>query len=625
LVLVITLDFNGHYSYFTISVLALSTTLPLFKPDKNQNMLQILKNWLNRRRALQAASASKKASAGALNLSESVHVHWEVNDEKQTPMQFASRSAGDVELNTLNSLTQSTSQRLAQDSTILNNAHSQWQFGDWDSLIKLPHDSIESHPERAKLALLVAAGHQQLGDMKATRDFVRLAEDWGCNKQQISRVLIAGVYNTLGKAALIQNDVVASKRHFRAALEEVGSIRALNLLTQARQEEESKRLKEIILFASMPSTARDSTKLNVDETFFLKFRTITLNPNIVAQPLSSTIAWQTIPVLAGAHYFIEGKIFADILSQKQALIQIEFLDESNETIFFESSDLSKSEIGYYKYIDIKKVDGCRFFLPFALPENCFAIRIGFRTWGDHSQIFYLESTLDLTINTTSWSVAHDSEDYQAAVAHYIQASQFLKQDRIIDAIKSFKEAENLAPQLLFPYCLMRKLGVYNPANLACINESKHYANPWAITEQLFITILSMLPLGATILELGSGTGTIELTQYYQVTSIEHDPTWLNKSPAHYIHAPLIDDSWYDSKIIAEALTSFKYDLLLVDGPPQHRRANIVDHFDLFDHDVPVVFDDIVRDADAYAMNKIATKLKRTPRIYLHGSKGFAVI
>jgi len=588
-------------------------------------MLQILKNWLNRRRVLQAVSDAKKASTSAFNLPESVHVHWEVNDDKQTPMQVTSRSAAEVGLNTLNSVTRSTSQSLAHDSRIIDNAHTQWQFGDWDSLIKLPRDSLETHPERAKLALLVAAGHQQLGDMNATRDFVKLAQDWGCDKQQISRVLVAGVYNTLGKAALIQNAVEASKKHFRTALEGVGSIRALNLLIQARQEEELKRLKEMILVAPTPTNFRDSTHLNSDEAFSLKSRTITLDPNILAQPLTSTTVWQTIPVLAGAHYFIEGKIFADVVSNKQALIQIEFLDESSEAIFFESSGLSKSDVGYYAYIDIQKVNGCRFFVALALPENCFAIRLGFRTWGDHSHIFYMESSLDLTINTNQWLVAHDSKDYQAAVANYIQASQFLKQDRIIDAIKSFKMAENLAPQLLFPYYLMRKLGVYNPANLACLNESKQYSNSWAITEQLFITILSILPLGATILELGSGTGTLELTRYYQVHSIEHNPTWLNKFPAHYIHAPLIDDSWYDSKIIAEAIMSLRYDLLLVDGPPQHRRANIVDHFDLFLHDVPIIFDDIVRDADAYAMNKIATKLKRAPQTYLHGSKGFAVI
>jgi hypothetical protein len=195
-------------------------------------MLQILKNWLYRRRGLQAVSASKKA----LNSPESVHVQWEVNDEKQTPMQVTSRSPGEVEFNTLNSVTQSRSQSLAHDSKILDNAHTQWQFGDWDSLIKLPRESLEAHPERAKLALLVAAGHQQLGDMKATGDFVQLAQDWGCDKQQISRVLVAGVYNTLGNAALIQSNIEASKKYFRAALEGVGSIRALNLLIQARRK-----------------------------------------------------------------------------------------------------------------------------------------------------------------------------------------------------------------------------------------------------------------------------------------------------------------------------------------------------------------------------------------------------
>ena len=552
-------------------------------------------------------------------------MQWEVNDEKQTPMQVTSRSPGEVEFNTLNSVTQSRGQSLAHDSKLLDNAHTQWQFGDWDSLIKLPRESLEAHPERAKLALLVAAGHQQLGDMKATGDFVQLAQDWGCDKQQISRVLVAGVYNTLGNAALIQSNIEASKKYFRAALEGVGSTRALNLLIQARQEEKLKRLKETILATPIPANIRASTLLNANESFFLKFRTITLDPSILAQPLTSKTIWQTIPVLAGAHYFIEGKIFSDAISTKQALTQIEFLDESNETISFESSGLSKSDVGYYEYIDIKKVDGCRFFVAFTLPENCFAIRIGFRTWGEHSHIFYMESSLDLTINTNQWLVAHDSEDYQAAVSQYIEAGQFLKQDRIIEAIKLFKAAEELAPQLLFPYCLMRKLDVYDPAKLSCLDETQRYVNPWAITEQLFITILSMLPVGATILELGSGTGTQELSRYYRVHSIEHDPEWLDKSSAHYIHAPLIDDYWYDSALLAEALNSLSYDLLLIDGPPQHRRAGIIDHFDLFIHDIPIIFDDIVRDEDAYVMSKIAAELKRTPRVYLHGPKGFAVI
>jgi SAM-dependent methyltransferase len=89
------------------------------------------------------------------------------------------------------------------DEYLLDRARTQWQFGDWESLVKLQRDSLEQHPERAKLALLAAAGHQQVGDMNAARDFVQLARDWGCDKQLISRVLVAGVYNTLGKAAAL--------------------------------------------------------------------------------------------------------------------------------------------------------------------------------------------------------------------------------------------------------------------------------------------------------------------------------------------------------------------------------------------------------------------------------------
>ena len=56
------------------------------------------------------------------------------------------------------------------------------------------------HPQRASLALMVATGHQALGQSAQTRVFVGLARQWGCEPQLIARALIAGVHNTLGRA-----------------------------------------------------------------------------------------------------------------------------------------------------------------------------------------------------------------------------------------------------------------------------------------------------------------------------------------------------------------------------------------------------------------------------------------
>jgi hypothetical protein len=63
------------------------------------------------------------------------------------------------------------------DETLLERARTQWQFGDWPSLAALTRDTLQHHPDRAKLALLAAAGHQQLGDTAAAQQFTHLAQD----------------------------------------------------------------------------------------------------------------------------------------------------------------------------------------------------------------------------------------------------------------------------------------------------------------------------------------------------------------------------------------------------------------------------------------------------------------
>ena len=85
------------------------------------------------------------------------------------------------------------SQLVPYDENLLERSRTQWQFGDWQSLALLQRETLQHHPERAKLALLAAAGHQQLGNMPAAHQFTRLAQDWGCSKKLISQILIAGV------------------------------------------------------------------------------------------------------------------------------------------------------------------------------------------------------------------------------------------------------------------------------------------------------------------------------------------------------------------------------------------------------------------------------------------------
>jgi hypothetical protein len=119
-------------------------------------------------------------------------------------------------------------------------ARMQWQFGDWESLIRIDETEIEGHPERAKLALLVASAHQQLNDHVSARRHTQLAKAWGCDKKTIARLLIAGVHNTLGRAAALAHDETLALGHFAAAVDGVSG--DARLACQARSVREVARL-----------------------------------------------------------------------------------------------------------------------------------------------------------------------------------------------------------------------------------------------------------------------------------------------------------------------------------------------------------------------------------------------
>ncbi|WP_333873164.1 FkbM family methyltransferase [Methylobacter sp.] len=220
-------------------------------------------------------AAPEKTPPRPFKFPEQIHLHWHVSDITQIPAQLTWHSPWSVEFNGLKSSPQPTTQSPAYDPHLLDNSRTQWQFGDWDSLVKLQRDSLEQHPERAKLALLAAAGHQQVGDMNAARDFVQLARDWGCDKQLISRVLVAGVYNTLGKAAAIGGQEQRAINHFENAIAVALPKSDIRLLGQTRIIRETAKLgllpqaarlmgKELKVLKSSPNL--NASRLKIFET-----------------------------------------------------------------------------------------------------------------------------------------------------------------------------------------------------------------------------------------------------------------------------------------------------------------------------------------------------------------------
>ena len=142
--------------------------------------------------------------------------------EKTTPAQ-AKSSAETLNLTQdattdLAALTSEDVSWVAFDENLLERARTQWQFGDWESLASISRETLQHHPERARLAVMVAAGHSQCGNQEKLQQFIRLAQDWGCSRKLISQVLISGVQNSLGLASLAAGQTDRAKLLFEQSI-----------------------------------------------------------------------------------------------------------------------------------------------------------------------------------------------------------------------------------------------------------------------------------------------------------------------------------------------------------------------------------------------------------------------
>ena len=120
-------------------------------------------------------------------------------------------------------------------------------------------------------------------------------------------------------------------------------------------------------------------------------------------------------------------------------------------------------------------------------------------------------------------------------------------------------------------------------------------------------------------------------------SIENYEEWVDKYDSIYIHAPIKsynesgiwwDDNepytapegipgekgWYNPDIVKENLPN-KYDLILVDGPNGlFGRGGFYKHLDLFNTNVPIVIDDVNREAERVILEKVSEKINKDYKI-----------
>ena len=137
------------------------------------------------------------------------------------------------------------------------------------------------------------------------------------------------------------------------------------------------------------------------------------------------------------------------------------------------------------------------------------------------------------------------------------------------------------------------------------------SNAFAIEEEVVEFFLSKLEIGSTILEFGSGVGTLKLLENFNVISVEDNPKWvgyatkLNKSDynSNYLHAPLVEiepveglghSIWYDRSLLSP-LMEMDFDAVLIDGPlGKYGRGGIIgfisDNLEIFSNKLMVIDD-----------------------------------
>lgn len=137
--------------------------------------------------------------------------------------------------------------------------------------------------------------------------------------------------------------------------------------------------------------------------------------------------------------------------------------------------------------------------------------------------------------------------------------------------------------------------------------------------------------GGVVVELGSGFGTEKiahaLPEGVELVSVEHDPAFIGLTDkTTYIHAP-IHNSWYDVRTLKSSLPPRDViRAVIVDGPPAKvGRHRMVKNLDLFPDNVPMLIDDVHRDAEHQVAKDIAARRGQQLEVHSCGRRAFATI
>ena len=137
---------------------------------------------------------------------------------------------------------------------------------------------------------------------------------------------------------------------------------------------------------------------------------------------------------------------------------------------------------------------------------------------------------------------------------------------------------------------------------------------WMMPIEIHSWLSENIKKGSSILEFGSGHGSIELTKRYDLISIEHDKQWIGLSDSRYIHAEIMENpisiknnqqGWYDISRVLEVIQTNTISAYIIDGPPGDiGRHGFLSITDSLSKDAIFIIDDIHRDAEFDLFSKL---------------------
>lgn len=130
---------------------------------------------------------------------------------------------------------------------LLTLARAGWEHGDWKGLLALDAAGAGTDPDRAKLALILAAAHSHAGEMDRAAELARQAVAWGASRNMTARVLLSAAQNSLARvAAALEEEALPQ---FEAAVRLVQPHADAPLLARSR------RMRELAQMGLLPEAA----------------------------------------------------------------------------------------------------------------------------------------------------------------------------------------------------------------------------------------------------------------------------------------------------------------------------------------------------------------------------------